>query len=81
MRRARCCRGRWSEALQLHPLVVLVAFQAAAGWLFAMVVLRRPPEVRRRPPDWVIPVLLGANAIALLAVWGLRWMDGSLPTG
>jgi hypothetical protein len=74
-------RGRWSEALHLHPLVLVVAAQVLVGWVIAMRVIRRGTERRRRPPDWVTPVVLGANAIVFVAVWGLRWADGSLPTG
>jgi hypothetical protein len=64
-------RGRVDEAIQLHPLVLLVAVQVVALWVLAIVVLRRTRRDPRPQPAWVTPLLL-AEAVAFVGVWGAR---------
>jgi hypothetical protein len=68
--------GRVHEALDLHPLVIVVAAQLVALWVVAVATTLR----RWTPPVRVMPSLLAINALLLLGVWSARLVDGSLPT-
>jgi hypothetical protein len=72
-------RGDWAAALLLHPLALVLAFEAGALWLLWGARLYRP---RRRPPTpgpWRLEALAAANAAALLALWLGRAATGTLP--
>jgi hypothetical protein len=69
-------RGRWDDAVHLHPLVLPVVVQLALVWILALAGTR----LRRQPPAWVTPALLAVNGAVFVAVWGLRLGAGSLPT-
>jgi hypothetical protein len=80
-------RGRWGDAIDLHPLILLAALQLAIVWglvvlAFARGALPRPVgqhvRVARRPPAWVMPAVLALNAIAFVSVWAVRLSIGSL---
>jgi hypothetical protein len=83
-------QGRFGEAVDLHPLVIVVAAQLAALWIVALVATQRaqpqviasraPHRPRREPPAWVIPGLVAVNSLLLVAVWSARLVGGSLPT-
>lgn len=70
--------GDVGRSWRLHPLAGLIALQLAAAWLWwvgCRLGLRwAPPD----PPRWLTPVL-GLTAVALVAVWGVRWSAGALP--
>jgi hypothetical protein len=68
-------RGRWHEAVTLHPLAPVLVAQVVLACV-AFVVLGR--GLRSRVPSWSLAVLLGANAVALLAVWAVRSSTGRL---
>ncbi|REK12294.1 MAG: DUF2752 domain-containing protein [Actinobacteria bacterium] len=69
-------RGDLAAALTYHPLVVLMALQAIAGW--AWFVLRRGNRVKPMSNRVVTAILVGTG-VSLLAVWLLRLSMGSLP--
>jgi Protein of unknown function (DUF2752) len=69
-------RGDLDGALTFHPLILLVAVQLAAGWVWFL--LRRTGKVRPMSPRLLASLLIGTGVI-FLAVWGLRWANGSLP--
>jgi len=69
-------RGDLGAALTLHPLVVLIAAQAAGAWVWFL--LRRTGRVRPMTPRTLNVILIG-TAVALLAVWGIRYAAGTLP--
>ena len=72
--------GRGDEALHLHPLVLVVGLQLAALWALAIRAGFGGSTVSpRTPPSWVMPVLLTANAVMFFAVWGVRFVDDTLP--
>ncbi len=68
-------RGRWHEALTLHPLGPLLLVEVAVACI-AYVVLG--PRLRGRMPSWLGPTLLVANAFALFAVWAVRSSTGQI---
>ena len=69
-------RGDIDGALTFHPLVLLIAVQLAVGWVWFM--LRRSGKVGPMSPR-VLNALLIGTGIILIAVWALRWANGSLP--
>ena len=73
-------RGRFGDAMHLHPLVLVVGVQVAVLWAFAVVAARHPDRAARTPPTWVTPVILMVNASLFLAVWGVRLASGTLPS-
>jgi hypothetical protein len=72
-------RGRWDEAVQLHPLVWVVAVQVAVVWALVVASRRFGRLGRREPPAWVMPAVVTANALVFLGVWGVRLAAGTLP--
>jgi len=69
-------RGDLSSALRYHPLVILIAVQALAGWGWWM--LRRSETVRPMSTKVSNAILIGTG-VSLLVVWLLRLWAGSLP--
>lgn len=69
-------RGDVAGALTLHPLVPLVGLQLAAGWVWF--VLRRRERVQPLSNRSLNAILI-ASAVALLAVWVVRLLSGTLP--
>ncbi len=69
-------RGDLSSALRYHPLVILLAVQALAGWGWWM--LRRSETVRPLSTRFTNAILIGTGA-SLIVVWLLRLWEGSLP--
>lgn len=70
-------RGRWGEAVEIHPLIVLVVAQLTLLWAFAVYVRHR--GLAQSPQRWALP-LLGLNAALFIAVWLVRLATGSLDT-
>jgi hypothetical protein len=70
-------RGDLDGALAFHPLIVLITVQVAAGWVWFL--LRRTGKVGPMSPRLLGSLLVGTGVI-FLAVWALRWANGSLPT-
>ncbi|MEA1902109.1 MAG: DUF2752 domain-containing protein [Actinomycetota bacterium] len=69
-------RGDFGTAFTLHPLVVLIAAQVIGAWVWF--VLRKTGRVKPMSPT-VLNVILIGTAVALLAVWGIRYATGTLP--
>lgn len=69
-------RGDLSSALRYHPLVILIAVQALAGWGWWM--LRRSDTVRPLSTRITNAILIGTG-VSLVLVWLLRLWAGSLP--
>lgn len=69
-------RGDLSSALRYHPLVILIAVQALAGWGWWM--LRRSDTVRPLSTRITNAILIGTG-VSLTVVWLLRLWAGSLP--
>jgi hypothetical protein len=69
-------RGDLASALRYHPLVILVAVQALAGW--GWWILRRNDTVEPVSTRITNALLIGTGA-SLLVVWLLRMLAGSLP--
>ena len=69
-------RGDLSSALRYHPLVILIAVQALAGWGWWM--LSRS-ETLRPPSKKITNAILVGTGVSLLVVWLLRLWAGSLP--
>jgi Protein of unknown function (DUF2752) len=68
-------RGRWHEALVLHPLApvlmleLVVAFVALAAF---------GDRLRSRVPTWALATALSVNAAALLVTWAVRSASGQI---
>jgi len=73
---AALARGEWHEAWRFHPLSFVVLAELVIAWLLWGFWIRRgrAPLSRR-----AVNVALAGNAVALLAVWALRWALGTLP--
>ncbi|MEX0797649.1 MAG: DUF2752 domain-containing protein [Acidimicrobiia bacterium] len=69
-------RGDLSSALRYHPLVILIAVQAMAGWGWWM--LRRSETVRPMSTRITNAIFIGTG-VSLVVVWLLRLWAGSLP--
>lgn len=69
-------RGDLSSALRYHPLVILMAIQAIAGWGWWM--LRQSETVRPMSTRITNAILIGTG-VSLVVVWLLRLWAGSLP--
>ena len=69
-------RGDLASALRYHPLVILIAIQAMAGWVWF--VLRSRGKVRQLSARFTSAILVGTG-VSLIAVWLLRLYLGALP--
>ena len=68
-------RGRWAEAFRLHPLAPVLMLQVALACGAFVLLGRQAPT---RLPGRVLTALLIANAVALVAVWGVRSSTGQI---
>ncbi|MGH7740649.1 MAG: DUF2752 domain-containing protein [Candidatus Eiseniibacteriota bacterium] len=69
-------RGEFASSLAMHPWGVALAAQVMAGWLMWGAWLSG--RLRERPDRW-IPRAVALNAAALLALWAVRLVSGTLP--
>ena len=69
-------KGDFVAAFAYHPLVPLIVFQLAAGWVWYL--LRRAGKVKAMSQKTLNVVLIG-TAVLFLAVWVVRFASGSLP--
>lgn len=78
MTRASCllARGEFLASLHMHPLAIAFAVQAAVAWAWWGLVLAGRARV---PSPWWGIIPLGADVLALAAVWGIRYATGTLP--
>ncbi|HEX6299186.1 MAG TPA: DUF2752 domain-containing protein [Acidimicrobiia bacterium] len=73
---SRLLRGDVGAALSFHPLIPLIALLAVAGWTWFVLVRAGKIE----PPDrGLVNGVLVLTAIALVAVWIVRLVTGTLP--
>lgn len=73
---SRLLRGDFVSAVEFHPLVPAVAAVAIAGW--GWLLLRRAGLVRPMS-NRVLNTIMVVALAALLAVWVLRLVTGTLP--
>lgn len=73
---AHLIRGDIGTAYAYHPLVFLVSIQALGGWVWFL--LRRTGMVAPMRQTTLNIILFG-SAVALVAVWALRLVSGTLP--
>ena len=67
-------RGRFTDALHVHPLIPFVAAQVLVAWL--LLAFARPRLANL--PGWVIPALATVNVVVFCGVWIARLATGSL---
>ncbi len=72
---AALVRGRWHEAVTLHPLAPVLVAEIMVFCL-AFVVLG--PRLRDRVPTRVASSVLVLNAIALVTIWAARSATGQI---
>jgi hypothetical protein len=83
---ALLANGEWRSALLLHPWAPMLAAQIVAGWALWGVALARGGgwhgggwrEGGPRPDRW-IPHAVALNAAALILLWLVRLVSGTLP--
>lgn len=68
-------RGRWHEAITMHPLAPVLVMQAAA---FCVAFVLFGAGARTRLPTWLITSLVALNTIAFLAIWVARTSTGQI---
>ena len=68
-------RGDLGAALTLHPLVLLGAAWAVAGWMG----LVTPTRGSRRVPRRLVDRALLVTAVSFVVVWMVRLLSGTLP--
>ncbi|MEP1122911.1 MAG: DUF2752 domain-containing protein [Ilumatobacter sp.] len=69
-------RGQFAASWQDHPIIPLIAVQAAvAAGLFAVV---RPLRSRLAPPTTIV-VAAAVNGTLLVVIWAVRLANGSIP--
>lgn len=73
---ASLIKGDFSSALVYHPLVLLIGTQLIVGWVWFM--LRRSNRVQPMR-NLTLNVILISTGLALVGVWVLRLLAGSLP--
>lgn len=73
---AALLKGDFTTAMNLHPLAPLIALQLIVAWVWY--VLRRSGRV---PPMQMrtVNVILIATGVALVSVWVVRLVSGTLP--
>lgn len=69
-------RGDIGTALSYHPLVPLLALAVTGGW--AWFLARSADRVRPMSQKTLNLILIG-SAVALVAVWAIRLVAGTLP--
>lgn len=69
-------RGDIGAAMVFHPLVILIAFQAGGAWIWYL--LRRRDLVRPMSQS-TLTLILATTGLALVLVWMVRLLSGSLP--
>lgn len=69
-------KGDVSLAFAYHPLVPLIAFQIAAGWVWYL--LRRSERVEPMSPRTLNIALIGTSVL-FVGVWVIRFISGTLP--
>ncbi len=72
---AALVRGRWHEAVTLHPLAPVLV---AEIMVFCLAFVMLGPRLRERVPTRVASSLLVLNAIALAAIWAARSASGQI---
>lgn len=75
---ALLAKGRWTEAVALHPLAPVLTAQGLALWAAWGVALLRD-RLPRAVSGWLGWGLVALNVGLLLGVWVLRLAHGSLP--
>jgi hypothetical protein len=77
-------RGNLDTALRLHPLVLLVAVDAFALWVAALVRQHRPTRWATNATSAgsrssrLTMAVVTLQALLFIAVWGIRLADGSI---
>ena len=69
-------RGDVSGALSYHPLVPLIAAQLVVGWIWFVLVRL---GVVRPAGNRTVTIILAVTALALVSVWVVRLISGTLP--
>jgi len=69
-------RGDFTSALIYHPLVILVSLQAIGAWVWYL--LRRKGHVNPMSQR-TLTLILATTGLALVLVWIMRLVSGSLP--
>lgn len=69
-------RGDLGSALTYHPLIPLIVFQLAVGWVWFL--LRRAGKVEPLK-NRTLNIFLVVTTLALVGVWVIRLATGSLP--
>ena len=72
---ALIARGEWRASLAVHPWAAALVLQALAGWSAWTLWLFRGGW---NPERWIPRVVL-ANVVALIALWVVRLVTGTLP--
>ena len=72
---AALVRGRWNEAVSLHPLAPVLV---AEIMVFCVAFVILGPRLRDRVPTRVASALLVLNAIAFVAIWAARSATGQI---
>jgi hypothetical protein len=68
--------GEWRAALALHPWAPVIAAQLVAGWAWWGAWLAR--LAKDRPDRW-LPSVAAFNLAALVLLWLVRLVTGTLP--
>ena len=69
-------RGDIGAAMVFHPLVILIALQATGAWIWYL--LRRNGRVEPMSQR-TLTIILATTGVALVLVWIVRLVSGSLP--
>ena len=73
---AALARGRFGEALVLHPMAPVVAAEIALVWGWWGLSLTR---LVRSPGQAWVPRAIAVNAAAFLLLWIVRLLTGTIP--
>ncbi|MGB7860625.1 MAG: DUF2752 domain-containing protein [Acidimicrobiia bacterium] len=69
-------RGDFGSAMVYHPLVLLITLQTVGAWIWFL--LRRSGRVAPMSQR-TLTLILGGTALALVLVWVVRLVTGTLP--
>ena len=69
-------RGDIGAAVVFHPLVILISIQAIGAWIWYL--LRRKGRVKPMS-QLTLTLILATTGVALVLVWIVRLVSGSLP--